>query len=39
MQKINKKWILMGNADGLPVKMIGSVLLLDLWNKGFSLKW
>ena len=29
----------MGNADGHPVKMIGSVLSLDLWNKGFSLKW
>ena len=39
MQKMNKKWILMGNADGHPVKMIGSVLLLDLWNQGFSLKW
>ena len=29
----------MGNADDHPVKMIGSVLLLDLWNKGFSVKW
>ena len=30
MQKMNKTQILMGNADGHPVKMIGSVLLLDL---------